>query len=278
MPKKHKRTWTLGMAKHWKKYKPYARPSKSELTVFERYFRKASRKHGRILILGSTPEFRDLAQKHSLDTYCADISKENFLELRKLMKRKKEAASSEKLIHSDWIKLRTHLRFDLIVGDWAINMIPVKKYNPFLKAVSTHLKDNGFFVHRHGVWYPGDRKKADIKRIVADFRKKHKGEDFYQVKGLDMFRYFWNWKKMHVDFSKYVPGIEELHHKGILNDAEAKDLEFQRPNKTAGLCASMLMKKDFDKKVDNYFKIIKEERSTDLWRKNVPIYVMKVKR
>ena len=52
------------------------------------------------------------------------------------------------------------------------------------------------------------------------------------------------------------------------------------PSKTFAILNLLIkhMKKDFDKKVDNYFKIIKEERSTDLWRKNVPIYVMKVKR
>jgi len=280
MPKK---TWTLSMAKAWGKFIPYARPSKSELVVFDRYYKrihKRFKKTGKIpksLIFGSTPEFRDLVLKNGFESYCVDISDKNFIQLRSLMKKKNIAAKKEKFIHSDWVHLKTDKKFDVIIGDWSSNMIPPKKLDAFFRAVSKHLTKDGVALLRHGVWFPSDRKKVDIKKVIAEYRKKHSKMNIFPAKGLEIFKYFFDWRKKCVSLYTLMFGLDDLLAKGILSKKEYKDLSFMEVQRHTGFCIYVIMKKDFEKKAKKHLKIVKEEYGKDIFKKHLPIYVMKAK-
>jgi len=82
---------------------------------------------------------------------------------------------------------------------------------------------------------------------------------------------------MHIDFRKHMSYVDELYKKGVLNKKEASDLEHERYNVCGGLCLSMLIKKDLEKKAEKYFKIINEEHGKDIFTRRVPIYIMKLR-
>ena len=67
--------WSLELAKTWKKYRPPSRPSPTEVKVFEKYI-KALPKNARILLLGSTPEIRNLAAKYKKNVIVSDWSED----------------------------------------------------------------------------------------------------------------------------------------------------------------------------------------------------------
>ncbi|MFC1753954.1 class I SAM-dependent methyltransferase [Thermoproteota archaeon] len=287
MAKKPKKTWTLSMAKAWGKFIPFARPSKSELAVFDRYYKRIfkrfkSKKENKSkipksLVLGATAEFRDLALKNGFDSYCIDISKKNFIQLRSLMKKKRLAAKKEKFIHSDWVHLKTDNKFDIIVGDWSTNMLPPGKLDAFFRAVKKHLTKDGMLLDRHGVWLPSDRKKVNIKKQVADYRKKYQKMNFFPVKGLEIFKYFFDWRKKCVSLYTIMYGLDDLLEKGILSKKEYNDMFFMDVQRHTGFCISILMKKDYEKKAKKHLKIVKEEYGKDIFKKNLPIYIIKLK-
>lgn len=134
--------WNKQFAKDWKKYPAPVRPE-LEMDIYENILREVLEKKNnpKVLILGSTPEFRDLLLKHKITPVCCDINPEVFNALKYLMQEKGE----EKFIESDWIKFSDKDRFDLIIGHCVVNMVPPESHCLFLKNVAEHLKKGGIF-------------------------------------------------------------------------------------------------------------------------------------
>ncbi|MFA7209238.1 MAG: class I SAM-dependent methyltransferase [Parcubacteria group bacterium] len=134
--------WNKQLAKDWKNYAAPVRPG-LEMAIYEKIIRKvlAGNKKPRILILGSTPEFRDLLLKHKITPICCDVNSEVYEALRILMKRD----GKELFIESDWLELDDARGFDLIMGHNVINMIPINKQSFFVKNIADNLKPGGIF-------------------------------------------------------------------------------------------------------------------------------------
>lgn len=139
-----KLTWDKELAKRFAKFYGPVRPE-LEMNVYEEYVKSVSEKQKpKILILGSTPEFRDLLFKYKITPICCDINPEVFSALKKLVKRK----GDEVFIHSNWLESSKIIseKFDLILGHVVVNMIPDKKQPMFFKNVCKLLKDDGIFL------------------------------------------------------------------------------------------------------------------------------------
>lgn len=140
-----KLSWNKQFALAWRKYPPPVRPSRVEQKFYENYIVKTLKKNpkARILILGSTPEFRDLILKHGSTPICCDLNPEVFNTLKSLMKRR----GKEKFILSNWLKLKNKNKFDLIIGHQVFNMLPLNRQALLARAIAKNLKAGGLFVH-----------------------------------------------------------------------------------------------------------------------------------
>ncbi len=136
--------WNQQFALAWAKMQPPARPNLNEQGFYETIIKKVIKNNPRakILILGSTPELRDIIIKNKITPVCCDISSEVFRSLRIIMKRH----GQERFILSDWTELNLKQRFDLILGHQVINMLPLKKQSKLIETVHNHLKPGGIFV------------------------------------------------------------------------------------------------------------------------------------
>lgn len=131
--------WNRSVASQWGLFLPPARPSLSELTVFERSLlrERKKKKQFRVAILGSTPEYRDLCQTYNIDYTCIDYSRENFLALREFMLHKD---TNKSLMVSDWRRMRFAKRFDFFMGDLVTTVIPVKDHEAVFRQIRAHCR------------------------------------------------------------------------------------------------------------------------------------------
>ena len=68
--------WNAERAKAWHKMKPPSKPSESEINIYRKYFNiKKNQYNPRVLILGSTVEFRQLAFELGFSVTVVDYSK-----------------------------------------------------------------------------------------------------------------------------------------------------------------------------------------------------------
>ena len=139
-----KEQWTTSVAAKWDDFPPQAIPSYSEMAFYEQHLvaRKKEKRDLLVGILGSTPEFRDLCQRHDVSYRCIDFNPANFEALRAFCPHKsKERANA--LIVADWREMEMPERFDMILGDHVTSVIPTSDYDAMFLRLGRHLADGG---------------------------------------------------------------------------------------------------------------------------------------
>lgn len=166
-------------------------PSIGECKTIEKFIVSRRKKSPKILILGSTPRFRDLAHSLKAEVTCVDISIDMLQAMINLMKYKK-AAEKEIWIRSDWLKMPIQKNYwDFVLGDLVTCNLPYKIWDNFFKKIKEILKPDSFFISRE--W--------PIRSVVKD-----KNKLFLQV--LEEFRgrtefkniVYLGWKLLHLVF------------------------------------------------------------------------------
>ncbi len=142
-------TWKK-FIENWSKITGPGRPSNTEIGIYERFGRsRLNKKNVKALVLGSTPEIRDMLAKYKgLQVHLVDVNIGNSLAMSELM-RHKIAGEKEIWIKADWphVPLRENY-FDLIYGDFVVCNVPFGKQDKFLANVRTWLKKDGLFITR----------------------------------------------------------------------------------------------------------------------------------
>src|SRR3989338_8562914 len=131
----------------WDQVPSPIRPSKGDCEIYQDYL---GRKKGieRVLILGSTPEVRDLVAKlPKTKIYVADFSHQM---LSGMLKFTRHADPTKEIwIKDDWLSLFLPERsFDVIIGDLVLQQISPENERAFLKKVNSLLKKDGIFISR----------------------------------------------------------------------------------------------------------------------------------
>ena len=131
----------------WGKSYPPLRPSQGDIEIYSGFLEHKKQKR-KILILGSTPELRDLvAQDVDVTVYVADFSHNMPSAMLKFTKHVDQL--KEKWIKSNWLELPFPEKFfDIILGDVVLHQITPKLEPLFLQKMNSLLKDDGAFITR----------------------------------------------------------------------------------------------------------------------------------
>jgi len=137
----------------WKEMLPPSRPSSGDICIYARFLQQEirARKPYKILILGSTPELRDLASKycllgHDLKIFILDINPEMIKAMDTLVE---IGNKQEKKVIGDWLKMPfKNQSFDLVLGDEIMINVKEEKRDELLKEVFRVIKPNGAFILR----------------------------------------------------------------------------------------------------------------------------------
>lgn len=150
---------------HWKYYPAPARPTISELEFIEKKIKEKG-KEVKVLILGSTPEYRDMCGNLGIPVSCMDFSRSNYEYLTDEVLN----VPKETFIQGNWIDVKTDEKFDIILGDHSIDVVSRKDFHELMHNVSNMLKHGGLFMPRTFI-----RRKDETmssKQMIKEYRQK----------------------------------------------------------------------------------------------------------
>ena len=135
----------------WQKVTSPGRPTSREIDIYHKFGQPLLKRKGAgILLLGSTPELRDMLSKYrNITLIIIDINLEMIEAMSQLMKNK-TAFVDETWIRASWLNapLPNHY-FDLIYGDFVLSNVDFKFKDIFLRNISNWLKPGGYFITRN---------------------------------------------------------------------------------------------------------------------------------
>ena len=157
----------------WNKQKPPARPTEQEINAYEDFLKMSSNPKN-ILLLGSTPELRDLLSSWygTSNIFIADFS---ISMLNGLMKFTRKASMDQEIwVKTDWLNSALPKKFfDIIVGDLVLQQYVPAKEKDFFEAISMLLGEKGLFITRVNVT-TGQFKNISLKTLFSNARPSDK--------------------------------------------------------------------------------------------------------
>lgn len=154
--------WHQSVAKQWSIYKPPVVPSAGEVRQIRKWMTK---KKARVLILGATPELRDLCAALKADVTLVDVSFSMMEAMTSIMKK---SNPTETWVRANWLEAPlAENYFDYALGDLVILNLPIRMQEAFVKKIASWLRPRGFFITRHFIV----KKKLPPAEVVKKYLK-----------------------------------------------------------------------------------------------------------
>jgi len=137
------------LVKNWRVTLPPGRVSPYSIKIYRKYLSQLIKKKNiKTLVLGSTPELRDLCLARGWHLTSIDINHNMQLAMRRFMK---QNYNQEVLINADWLKASLpQNHFDLVLSDWAVNMVSRVDLPKLFLNINHWLKNTGYFFEQTG--------------------------------------------------------------------------------------------------------------------------------
>lgn len=267
--KENKKAFTQ-FAKKWKNTLPPARPSLGEQRVYAQLIKNLPFKPKTGLILGATPELRDLLAKHKVKVSLVDFNI-NMIKAMTLLKRTK---TREKVFLAAWNEKFTNQKFDLILGDTALNMLSWKDWEKTLKNIRDMLGSDGYVLQKIAFFNP-KKKKVKSAEIIEKWREKRiKTPDMRWILEMYSDYHVYNPKTMIDSKIKLLYGFKRSWQKKELTDKEWEKLQVYDDK----VIMTMPAKQKLENLLKKYFKIVKAVPGKDfLYCRDMPVYLLKRK-
>lgn len=263
--------WEKTFAGIWTNYVPPARPSCAEIALYTRYVRKLQKKTKEpieLLILGSTPEFRDWGYQEGMNVTVVDYNRENYDVLGTFLRHKRAV---EHFIESDWRSLDFHNTFDLIVGDHAMGVLPEQDVPKVLENVAQALRQEGFFMTKQ--YLRSGKRERTVEAILGSYKQKFSNFNIQNVTVAEIVNSCASRNHGLFDFKKALKEIEIIWKRGILSEDEYQIFEnLNWANMKFNLFVPT--RKQWEHMLKPFFKIYKVEHSEDIYSKKTPIYIL----
>ncbi|MFA4881080.1 MAG: class I SAM-dependent methyltransferase [Candidatus Doudnabacteria bacterium] len=165
-------TWQK-IARNWANFTAPSRPSLGDCKVYELWTKRtlSTLRSPNILVLGVTPEIRNLLFKYSLTqdakVYLADINKGMFRAMRAFLNFNNP---NEYFKPCNWLKMPFQREFfDFIIGDLVITNLALKDKEKFLKEIKRLLKEEGRFVTRILVYKENRNRNFNLSQVLNQY-------------------------------------------------------------------------------------------------------------
>lgn len=274
---KEKCNWGQELALCWTRMVGPSRPTISEIAVYTKYLRiiqKHLNRKVKILILGSTPEFRDWAFEENMDVTVMDYSYEYHETISREIRHKsiiENRQGKERFVCDNWINLSDVNEYDIIIGDLVIGNINPQFLESFIKKVAKALKKDGLFLGK-SFFVPRNYIKISPEELIKRY---YNGPPYhpYSALSFDLTMYSIDENNM-LSFKKQYNELTNLKEKGLLSndtmsyfegigwDKEMK-FEFYVPNA-----------EKYEELISKHLNIIDIEYGNDIYSHNFPLYII----
>lgn len=270
--------WHASLANRWSIFTRPVVPSKSECQIIKKYILNKKKENLRILVLGSTPEFRDLTHELKAEVTCIDISLEILQGLVGLMKQKYRT-SQETWVKSSWLTMPLAKNYyDFVLGDLVICNVPPKFQPNFLINIKDVLKLGGYFITRQMTEV---KDKFGGGKVMTDKWVKYKKLNKLQINYLcwDFFMAFSSSEKEIFSTDRMTQGLKRIISK--TKDKKLKKkieniLKICRQTYPPGKIWWLYSFKKTEKLLKRFFKISDIKHGTDHpYVFNCPIYFLR---
>lgn len=210
------KSWNSDLATLWTKMVGPSRPTCSELNVYLKYIRElqfSQKRKLKMLVLGSTPEFRDLGFEESMDVTVIDCN----LDYHNTINREihhKIALDKEHFINQKWQDLNVTNTYDIIIGDLVVGNLDPEELEGFIKSVSNALAIGGFYLGKSFFKLANYTVKSP-KEVIAEYYA-NPAYHPYSAMIYDFSIYSLDGELLR--FSKMYSIIKKLHLEGVMDD------------------------------------------------------------
>jgi len=180
------------------------------------------KKEIKALVLGVTPEIRDLLAEYNIDTVCLDNNSLMAKAMDRLVKKKN---LKEKIIIGDWLNMPfPEKHFDLIISDCPQDNLPYGKFDLLFENIYKVLKSKGYLM-LGTTYFKGFKEAISLKQYIAIYRRKPKAfQDltckYYYLMKLSGCEDYYDPETKVSDWLKIDADLKELFKKEKINQEE----------------------------------------------------------
>lgn len=175
--------------KIWSKTEPPMRPSKRDIRFWEKKIIKIKEKKPNLkaLVLGCTPEIRDMLARQKVSTFCLDVHRSMYLVMGQLTKHKNK---KEEFIQGNWLeadKIFQKNSFDLVCGDTPHCNLSFKDWPRFFKIIANVLRPKGYLLLSTEIMLDFEH-KLTIEEVLKKYKKQPEYFKDYKNRHWALFR------------------------------------------------------------------------------------------
>lgn len=268
--RKVRSSWAGKKVYDWKNYLIPARPSRSELEIVEKYLRKLKKINAtvRVAILGSTVEFRSLCHRYGTEVTLVEFSRKHY---QILSRQPMKFTGSETLREEDWRTMGAGEKYDLVLGDLALNVVAREDIGRILRKLGRSLAEDGYCLLR--TWVRTDDTRYDLRAVVARHRRKTPHVHFYTACVLPLHMCNYDFKRDSADYPAMMADLLRAYRAGLVRKSE---YQYCRDRwKYEGSAFSIPKKSAVERLKRRYFKVCAIAYGTDCFRRWAPIYILR---
>ncbi len=213
-------TWNNYFAKIWGGIQPPVRPYDEEVRIFKKYIQNYIEKNNKtpdVLILGSTPELRDVAYMFDIIPTVVDYSQENY----DLMSQLTTIDGKDNFINCNWLDLLEQNdvnTYDFILGEAAFNVIRPEATSKLAHICRVLLKSDGHLILKE--WIRFSDMKPDLMSLIEEYRNENSTREFYFYLCSALQLYYYDYEKEVVQVRWIDKGLRELYEANIISKNE----------------------------------------------------------
>lgn len=268
-----KKQWDQSVANLWGLFLPPARPSLSELVVFEKYLLDLKSKNKKFIvgILGSTPEYRDLCQTYGADYKCIEYNFRNFDFLGQFLLHKDD---NSHVIKSDWRNMKFSQKFDLFIGDLVTTVSPVVDHELIFKNIKNHCKTGAKILLK--VPLRKNNQKLSHRKIFDTYHKNFSYINPFSAVWHEVLLADYDFIEDTMNCQTSLKKLRESYEEGIINKFEFEEFK-KRWDALGDFKMNIPLKKQYIEKLKKYFELEKITGGNDWYKKWSPILILSSK-
>lgn len=272
-----KKEWNSNVALLWTKMVGPIRPTISELYIYTKYAHQLQKKKNRrldVLILGSTPEFRDWAFEENMHVTVIDASLDYHNQISREIRHKciiEEGSKYERVIIKRWEDMDFNNDFDIIVGDLTVGNIQPEKLEKFIQNVEKALRKDGYFLGKNFL-VPSEHKIIKPEDLVATYYSERSYCHPFSYLIFYLALYCLNEDNL-LGFEDLYDELLKLKEKGLITDETMGCFEEIGWDKMK-FKFHIPTQKEYEKLIRKYLNIRNIEYGMDIYSENFPLYII----
>lgn len=263
-------SWNKELAYIWTNMVGPSRPTVSELAIYSKWARIIQEKTDRklkLLVLGSTPEFRDWGVENDFEITVMDCNLEYYNAVSREIRHKN---IKEQLLCKKWQELEADNEFDIIIGDLVIGNIEPEELEGFISKISKALTVNGLFLGK-SFYCRREYKPVPPEKIVLDY---YNGTPWHPYSAMVYDLSIYCMENNLLSFTKQYNILEKLNEKGIMKDETFEYFKDVGWNTNMKFLFHIPYLDEYEKLIEKYLHIYAVEYGNDVYSKNFPLHIV----